>query len=153
MRELAGVDILHVPYKTLPVALTDLIGGQIDMVFGDAPAVMPLVESGKLKALGVSTGKRIAKYADIPTIAEQGVKGYEVTGWIAAFGLNGTPPEIISRLNEIIVRAMKSDEAEKQFGSQGWTPVAGSPEDLAKFQAIEIDRWARLVKAAGIQPT
>lgn len=153
MRELAGVDILHVPYKTLPVALTDLIGGQIDMVFGDAPAVMSLVESGKLKALGVSTGKRIAKYADIPTIAEQGVEGYEVTGWIAAFGINGTPPEIINRLNEIIVRAMKSDEAEKQFGSQGWTPVAGSPEDLAKFQAIEIERWARLVKAAGIQPT
>lgn len=153
MRELAGVDILHVPYKTLPVALTDLIGGQIDMVFGDAPAVMPLVESGKLKALGVSTSKRIAKYADIPTIAEQGVAGYEVTGWIAAFGLQGTPPEIINRLNGIIVRAMKSDEAEKQFGSQGWTPVPGSPEELAKFQLVEIDRWARLVKAAGIQPT
>ncbi len=152
MRELAGVDILHVPYKTLPVALTDLIGGQIDMVFGDAPAVMPLVESGKLKALGVSTSKRIAKYADIPTIAEQGVAGYEVTGWIAAFGLHGTPPAVIARLNKAIVGAMRSDKAEKQFGSQGWTPIAGSPEELAKFQLLEIDRWARLVKAADIQP-
>jgi tripartite-type tricarboxylate transporter receptor subunit TctC len=153
MRERAGVDILHIPYKTLPVALTDLIGGQIDMVFGDAPAVMPLVESGKLRALGVSTGKRIAKYANIPTIAEQGVEGYEVTGWIAAFGLNGTPPDIINRLNRAIVHAMKTDEAERQFGSQGWTPVPGTPEALKQFQLEEIDRWARLVKAAGIQPT
>ena len=153
MRERAGVDILHVPYKTLPTALTDLIGGQIDMVFGDAPAVMPLVQSGKVRALGVSTPQRVAQYPDIPTIAEQGVDGYEVTGWIAAFGLKGTPPEAIARLNEIIVPAMKSPEAAKQFGGQGWTPVPGTPEELKDFQLKEIDRWARLVKNAGIEPT
>ena len=153
MRFRGNVDIMHVPYKTLPTALTDLIGGQIDMVFGDAPAVMPLVEAGKLKALGVSTPQRIEKYKDIPTIAEQGVDGYEVTGWIAAFGLAGTPPSVIEKLNKSIVKAMKSDAAREQFGSLGWTPVPGTPQELAEFQQAEIERWAHIVKAAGIQPT
>lgn len=153
LRERADVDILHIPYKTLPMALTDLVGGQIDMVFGDAPAVMPLVQAGKVKALGVSTPKRVEQYKDIPTIAEQGVDGYEVTGWIAAFGLNGTPPDAIKRLNEVMVRAMNTDEAKKQFSSRGWTPVPGTPEELAQFQRSEIERWARIVKLAGIEPT
>lgn len=153
LRERADVDILHIPYKTLPMALTDLVGGQIDMVFGDAPAVMPLVQAGKVKALGVSTPKRVEQYKDIPTIAEQGVDGYEVTGWIAAFGLNGTPPDAIKRLNEVMVRAMNTDEAKKQFSRRGWTPVPGTPEELAQFQRSEIERWARIVKLAGIEPT
>lgn len=153
MREKAKVDILPVPYKTLPNALTDLVGGQIDMVFGDAPGVMPLVHAGKLKALGVSTKQRVVHYSDIPTIAEQGVEDYEVSGWIAAFGIKGTPPEIIARLNQIIVPAMQTPEAQQQFGTQGWTPVPGTPQELKEFQLSEIQRWADIVKAAGIQPT
>jgi tripartite-type tricarboxylate transporter receptor subunit TctC len=151
-KELANVNILHVPYKTLPMAITDVMGGQIDMVFGDAPAIMPLVRGGKLKALGVSTRSRMPGYETIPTIAEQGVPGYEVSGWLAAFAPKGTPNDIADKLNALIVGAMRTPEAAKYFGDNAWTPIPGTRDELAKFQRIEIDRWARLVKNAGIEP-
>jgi tripartite-type tricarboxylate transporter receptor subunit TctC len=151
-KELAGVNVLHVPYKTLPMAITDVMGGQIDMVFGDAPAIMPLVRGGKLKALGVSTSKRMPGYETIPTIAEQGVPGYEVSGWLAAFAPKGTPNDVADKLNALIVGAMKTPEAAKYFGDNAWTPIPGTRDELAKFQRIELERWARLVKNAGIEP-
>jgi tripartite-type tricarboxylate transporter receptor subunit TctC len=152
MRDLAGIDIVHVPYKTLPAAITDVLGGQIDMVFGDAPAIMPHVRAGKLKALGVSTRTRMTGYEDIPTIAEQGVAGYEVSGWLAMFAPTGTPQDVIARLNSVVVPIMKSDDALKYFGQNAWRPMPGTPAELAAFQHAEIERWARLVKNAGIEP-
>jgi len=152
LRELAGVDLLHVPYKALPAAITDVIGGQIDMVFGDAPAVMPLVRSGKLRALGVSTRARMPGYETIPTIVEQGVAGYEVSGWLGAFAPKGTPTDVAERLNQLIAGIMRTPEAAKYFGENAWTPIPGSREDLAAFQRAELARWARLVKSAGIEP-
>jgi tripartite-type tricarboxylate transporter receptor subunit TctC len=152
MKDLAGLNILHVPYKTLPMAITDVIGGQIDMVFGDAPAVMPLVRSGKLRALGVSTRARMPGYETIPTIAEQGVVGYEVSGWLGAFAPKGTPPDVADRLNQLIAGIMRTPEAAKYFGENAWTPMPGSRDDLAQFQRAELARWARLVKSAGIEP-
>jgi tripartite-type tricarboxylate transporter receptor subunit TctC len=151
-KELAGLNILHVPYKTLPAAITDVIGGQIDMVFGDAPAIMPLVRGGKLRALGVSTRSRMPGYENIPTIVEQGVPGYEVSGWLAAFAPKGTPADIADKLNALIVPIMKSPEAAKYFGDNAWTPIPGSRDELAQFQRAEIARWQRLVKNAGIEP-
>ena len=152
MRELTGIDIVNVPYTTLPAAMTDLIGGQIDTVFGDAPAVMPSVRSGKVRALGISTKERVPAFPEIPTFIEQGVAGYEVTGWIAAFGLRGTPPAIISKLNAMMARAIASKEAADMFGVNGWVSIPGSPQALGTFQREEIERWARLVKAGGIEP-
>lgn len=152
MKDLAGLNILHVPYKTLPMAITDVIGGQIDMVFGDAPAVMPLVRSGKLRALGVSTRARMPGYESIPTIAEQGVTGYEVSGWLGAFAPKGTPADVADRLNQLIAGIMRTPEAAKYFGENAWTPMPGSRDDLAQFQRAELARWARLVKSAGIEP-
>ncbi len=152
MKDLGGINILHVPYKTLPMAITDVIGGQIDMVFGDAPAVMPLVRSGKLRALGVSTRARMPGYENIPTIAEQGVAGYEVSGWLGAFAPKGTPPDVAERLNQLIAGIMRTPEAAKYFGENAWTPIPGSRDDLAQFQRAELARWARLVKSAGIEP-
>jgi tripartite-type tricarboxylate transporter receptor subunit TctC len=152
LRDIAQVNIVNVPYKTLPAAITDLIGGQIDMVFGDAPAIMPSVRSGKLRALGVSTQQRIAAYSEIPTFIEQGVKGYEVTGWVAAFALSATPPAVIAKLNRMMVKAMQTAEADKMFGKTGWLSVPGTPAQLGDFQRDEIDKWQRLVKSAGIQP-
>lgn len=152
MKELAGIDILHVPFKTLTAAITDTIGGQIDMVFGDAPAVMPMVRGGKLKALGVSTVRRMPGYEDIPTIAEQGVKGYEVAGWLAMFAPAKTPPEVVAKLNTMVVGIMKSPEAKEFFGQNAWTPIPASTEQTGAYVRKEIDKWARLVKAAGIEP-
>jgi len=151
LKELAGIDILHVPYKTLPLAVTDVMGGQIDIVFGDAPAVMPHVRAGKLKALGVSTPTRMPGYEDIPTIAEQGVPGYEASGWLAVFAPKGTPNDIADKLNALIVPIMQSEEAAKYFGDNAWKPIPGTRQELAAFQKVEITRWTKLVKAAGIE--
>ncbi len=152
LRELAAIDLLNVPYKALPAALTDLIGGQIDMVFGDAPAVMPLVKAGKLKALGVSTKERMPSYEEIPTIAEQGVKGYETNGWLAAFAPKGTPPDIAGKLSKMIADIMRTPDAAKYFGANAWKPIPSTRDELAAFQKAELARWARLVKNAGIEP-
>jgi tripartite-type tricarboxylate transporter receptor subunit TctC len=152
LRELAGIDLMNVPYKALPGAITDLIGGQIDMVFGDAPAVMPLVKAGKLKALGVSTKDRMPGYENIPTIAEQGVKGYETNGWLAAFAPKGTPPDIADKLSKMISDIMRTPDAAKFFGANAWKPIPSTGEELAAFQKSELARWARLVKSAGIEP-
>jgi tripartite-type tricarboxylate transporter receptor subunit TctC len=151
-KDLAGVDIVHVPYKALPMAITDLMGGQIDMVFGDAPAVMPQVRAGKLKALGVSTRARMPGYEDIPTIAEQGVSNYEVIGWLAAFAPKGTPADVADKLSKMIADIMRTPEADKFFGANAWKPIPGTGAELAAFQKTELDKWQRLVKKAGIQP-
>ncbi|MBC7437088.1 MAG: tripartite tricarboxylate transporter substrate binding protein [Bdellovibrionales bacterium] len=152
MREMAGIELTHVPYKALPAAITDVMGGQIDMVFGDAPAVMPLVRAGKLKALGVSTRARMPGYEEIPTIAEQGVKGYETNGWLAAFAPKGTPPDVADKLSKMIADIMRTPEAEKYFGANAWKPIPMTRAEMAAFQKTEIARWARLVKSAGIEP-
>jgi tripartite-type tricarboxylate transporter receptor subunit TctC len=151
-KDLAGVDIVHVPYKALPMAITDLMGGQIDIVFGDAPAVMPQVRGGKLKALGVSTRSRMPGYEDIPTIAEQGVLNYEVTGWLAAFAPKGTPPDVSDKLSKMIGDIMRMSDADKFFGANAWKPIPGTGAELAAFQKSELEKWRRLVKNAGIQP-
>lgn len=151
-KDLAGVDIVHVPYKALPQAITDLMGGQIDMVFGDAPAVMPQVRAGKLKALGVSTRTRMPGYEDIPTIVEQGVRNYEVTGWLAAFAPKGTPADVADKLSKMIGDIMRTQDAEKFFGANAWKPIPGTGAELAAFQTAEMEKWQRLVKNAGIQP-
>ena len=152
LRELTQVNIVNVPYKTLPAAITDLIGGQIDMVFGDTPAMMPSVRSGKLRALGVSTQQRIAVLSEVPTFIEQGIKGYEVIGWVAAFAMSATPAAVITKLNKMMVKAMQTAEAEKMFGATGWLSVPGTPAQLGDFQRDEIEKWSRLVKSAGIVP-
>ena len=151
-KDLAGVDIVHVPYKALPMAITDLMGGQIDMVFGDAPAVMPQVRAGKLKALGVSTRSRMPGYEEIPTIAEQGVRNYEVTGWLAAFAPKGTPPDVADKLSKMIGDIMRTSDADKFFGANAWKPIPGTGAELAAFQKSELEKWQRLVRHAGIQP-
>jgi len=152
LKDLAGINIMHVPYKALPSAITDLIGNQIDMVFGDGPAVLPLIRAGKLKALGVSTVGRMPSAEDIPTIAEQGVKGYESTGWLAAFAPKGTPPDVAAKLSKMIADIMSTPDAEKFFLSNAWKPIPMTGPELAAFQKADILRWQRMVKSAGIEP-
>jgi len=112
---------------------------------------MPMVRAGKLKALGVSTRTRMPGYEDIPTIAEQGVPNYEVSGWLAAFAPKGTPPDVAEKLNKLIADIMRTPDAENHFGKNAWKTIPGSRQDLAKFQKAEIEKWERLVKNAGIE--
>ncbi|MGE4238955.1 Bug family tripartite tricarboxylate transporter substrate binding protein [Ramlibacter sp.] len=151
-KEIGKVELLHVPYKALPAAITDVIGGQVDMVFGDGPAVLPLVRSGRLKALGVSTRARMPGLDNVPTIAEQGLAGYELTGWIAAFAPKGTPTDIADRLNEVLVSVLRMPEAVRFFGETAWSPMPMSRQEMAAFQKTELARWARVIKSAGIEP-
>ena len=152
LKQLAHVDILHVPYKSNPLAITDLLGGQIDMMITDTSTGVPQIKAGKLRALGYSTQKRGAQLPDVPTIAEAGVKGYDMGYWFAAYVPAGTPAPVVARLNELLGQATKSEAAKSFFrtaGSGAWTTT---PEELAKFQAAETQKWGKVIKAAGIEP-
>jgi tripartite-type tricarboxylate transporter receptor subunit TctC len=151
-KQLSHTDILHVPYKSNPNAITDLLGGQVDMMITDTATGLPQVKAGKLRALGYSTQKRSPLLPGVPTIDEAGVKGYDMGYWFAAYVPAGTPQPVVARLRELLVNATKSAAA-KQFyetaGAEAWTTT---PEELAKFQQAETQKWGKVIKAAGIEP-
>lgn len=150
-KQMTGTYIVNIPYRSNPPAVTDLIGGQIQFMITDMATGLPQAKAGKLKALGVSTSKRIALAPDVPTIAEAGVPGYESTFWFAAYVPAGTPAPVVARLNEILAKANRSEPVTNFYASVGFEPLAGSPEDLRKFQAAESQKWGKIVTAAGIQ--
>jgi tripartite-type tricarboxylate transporter receptor subunit TctC len=151
-KQMAHVDILHVPYKSNPNAVTDLLGGQVDMMITDTSTGVPQVKSGKLRALGVSTLKRIPLLPEVPTIDEAGVKGYDMSYWFAAYAPANTPPAVVQRLHDLLVAATKSAAAKSFFEQSGAEAFTTTPEELAKFQAAETQKWGRVIKAAGIEP-
>jgi tripartite-type tricarboxylate transporter receptor subunit TctC len=150
-KQLSGTDILHVPYKSNPNALTDLLGGQIDLMITDTATGVPQIKGGKLRALGVSTARRIPLLPDVPTIDEAGVKGYDMGYWFAAYVPAATPAPVVARLRELLVQAAGSPAAKSFFegsGAQAWTTTS---DELAKFQAAETTKWGKVIKAAGIE--
>ena len=149
---MAGVDILHVPYKSNPFAVVDLISGQISLMIADLSTTMPHVKAGKLRALAVTSTKRIRTAPELPTMHEAGVKGYELTVWFAAFLPAKAPADAVKRLNELFHIALKSDKLREYFVSIGGDVAPGSPEALAKLVGTETEKWARIAKTAGIQP-
>ncbi|WP_315125445.1 tripartite tricarboxylate transporter substrate binding protein [Comamonas antarctica] len=152
LKQLAGVDLLHVPYKSNPLALTDLMGGQIDLMITDVSTGLPQVQAGKLKALGFSTQERSSMLPDVPTIEQAGVKGYNMGYWFAAYLPAGTPPQLVSQLSTLLGKAVESKQAASFYSLSGTTRWHGSPEDLARFQAEETAKWGKVIKAAGIEP-
>ena len=151
-KQLSGTDITHVPYKSNPNAIADLLGGQIDMMITDTTTGVPQIKAGKLRALGVSTDRRMAILPDVPTIAEAGVKGYDIGYWFAAYVPANTPKAVVDRLHALLVEGTRSTGAKSFYdvsGSDAWTT---SPEDLGRFQASETEKWGRVIKAAGIEP-
>ncbi len=152
LKQLAGVDLMHVPYKSNPLAITDLLGGQIDLMITDTSTGVPQVKSGKLRALGYSTTQRSPQLPEVPTLEEAGVKGYDMGYWFAAYAPAVTPEAVVARLNRLLSDAVHSAGAKSFFdmsGSQGWT---ATPQELAAFQAAETQKWGQVIKAAGIQP-
>lgn len=152
LQQMANVKLLHVPYKSNPLAVTDLLGGQIDMMITDAATGLPQVQSGKLRALGVTSLKRSPLAPDVPTIAESGVPGYEMGYWFAAYAPAGTPPGVVRRLNELLVKASGSASAKQFYALTGTDPVTSSPAELAEFQKAEAKKWQAIIKQAGIEP-
>ena len=148
---MAGVDILHVPYKGSGPAITDMLGGQVDLMFDSITSARPHIQSGKLRALGLTTAKRSAALPDVPTIAEAGVPGYEVSPWFAAFAPAGTPPEVVSKLGKVLNGLMKDPETLKKLESVGAEPIGSTPQELAAHLNQELDRWGKLIKARNIR--
>jgi len=151
-QQMAGVQLLHVPYKSNPLAVTDLLGGQIDMMITDNATGLPQVKGGKVRALGMSSLKRSALAPEVPTIDESGVKGYEMSYWFAAYVPAKTPAAVVKRLHDLLVEATKSAVARQFYENTGTEVLVSTPEELAKFQGAESQKWGRIIKAANIQP-
>ena len=148
---LAKLDMLHVPYKGSGPAVSDLLGGQVNYMFDSITSARPHIESGKLRALGVTTAKRSSTLPNVPTLAEAGVPGYEVSPWFAVFMPASTPKAIVGKLNKALLDAMKDPEVVKRFESIGAEPVGSTPDELAKHLARESDRWTKLITERGIK--
>ena len=147
---LAGIDILHVPYKGAPASLTALVGGEIDFSFSSMASTLPLVRGGRLRALGVSSPERYPALPDIPTVAEAGVPGYEASSWQGLFGPAKLPSTLIDRLHREVAEIAKSPDVQKRLSNEGLVPQGTSPQAFEKFIAVEIAKWGRVAKAAGI---
>lgn len=152
LQQMAGVELLHVPYKSNPLGITDMLSGTIDMMITDTTTGLPQVQAGKLRALAYSGDKRSRLAPDLPTIAEAGVKGYEMSYWFAAYAPAGTPPAVVKRLNALLVAATKSAPVTAFYEKTGVDAFSSTPEDLGRFQLAETKKWGEIIRKAGIQP-
>jgi tripartite-type tricarboxylate transporter receptor subunit TctC len=148
---MTGTDLVHVPYRGSGPAGQDLIAGTVQAMFDSVPASAGAVRDGRLRALGVTTRNRIAPFPDLPTIAEAGVPGYEISTWYGIWAPARTPPAIIARMQQAVATAARNPETRARFDALGAEPVADSPEDYARFVRAEYDRWGKLVRDARIK--
>ena len=148
---MTGTRITHVPYKGSAPAVTDLIAGQVQVMFDNTPNVLPQVRAGKLKALAVSSKTRSSQAPEVPTLDESGVPGYDVNVWFGVLTVAGTPRERVQRLNTDVVRILTSAEVKERFAKMGVDVVAGTPEQFGQFLRGEVARWAKVVHDAGIK--
>ena len=147
----AGVDILHVPYKGAAPAITDLVGGQTQMIFGPAVAILPLAQAGKLRALAVTSAKRSTLAPDLPAVAET-LPGFEVVGWYGFAAPAGTPKTVTARLNADTNRALQSPDLIAQFHRLGYEPMGGTPEEASARIKSDVAHWTKIIHDAGIEP-
>ena len=151
-KSMAGVDMVHIPYKGAAPALNDLLGGQIPVMFDSLPGVIQHLKSGKLRALGVTTAQRVASMPEIPTIEEAGVPGFEATAWFGMYGPANLPPDILARIVADVQAVLQSERTRERFSPQGAEVISMTQPEFARFVAAEIDKWARVVDRAGLKP-
>jgi tripartite-type tricarboxylate transporter receptor subunit TctC len=149
-KALAGVSILHVPYRGVAPAITDLLGGQVQVIFGTMPAVIALIRSGQLRALGVTTATRSSELPDVPTIAEF-VPGYEASQWYGIGAPKGTPADIIERLNKETNTVLADPKVKARLAELGASVLSGAPADFGKLIVDETTKWAKVVKISGVK--
>ena len=152
LKTLAGIDMLHVPYKSNPQVVTDLLGGQISLFFGDVSTSLPPVRAGRLKGFAVSSLTRSSLAPDLPTLNEAGIPGYDLTAWFAAFVPAKTPKPIVDKLNAALREALADKEVAAKLLAAGIEPAASSPDELKAFVMSETKKWAKIVADAKIEP-
>jgi len=152
LKSMAGVNIVHVPYKGTGPAVTALLSGEVDLYFATVPAALPLVETKKLRALGVTSARRSPLMRDVPAIAEAGLKGYETSTWHGILAPAATPADIVVKLNAEIARTLAQPAVRERLVGQGLDPVGGTPEQFGAYLKTEISKWAVVVKASGARP-
>ena len=149
---MAGVKFIHVPYKGAGPAATDLLGGQIPLMFGPSPVVVPMVQAGRLRPLAFTGLKRSSQLPDVPTVDEAGVKGYESTGWYGMYGPRNTPKSIVSRVSAAVREIVQLPDTRERFAALNLEPIGSTPEEFAKFLQEDLEKYAAIAKAAGIKP-
>jgi tripartite-type tricarboxylate transporter receptor subunit TctC len=148
----AKVDLVHVPYKSIANAQTDVIGGQIPVAFPTTPGATPHVKAGRLRALGITSTKRSTQLPDVPTFEESGVQGMIVTNWFGAFGPANLPKDIVSKLHKAIIDTLHSADGRAKFSALSLDIAASTPQAFEKHLKAELEKWGKVVKAAGIRP-
>jgi tripartite-type tricarboxylate transporter receptor subunit TctC len=148
-KTLAGVRMNHIPYKGDGASMIDVIGGQVPIVFCSVLAGMRYLESGRLRALAVTSASRVPAVPDLPAIAESGLPGYDLTAWYAVMVPAGTPSEIVQKLNAVLVKIIRTTDLKEKIESMGGIPVGGTPEELTELIKADIPRWEKLVKESG----
>jgi len=151
-KSMVGVDMLHIPYKGSAPALADVVAGHVAIMFSSMSPAVPLVKSGRLKGIAVTTTKRVPAMKDLPTIAEAGVTGYEVQAWNGIVAPAGTPKEIVAKLNRAIVEIVATKEFSDRISAQGFEPESSSPEEFAELIQRDILKWAKVIKDSGAKP-
>ena len=148
-KTMTGIDMTHIPYKGRATAIPDVLGGRVTMMFDNMPSSLPLVKDGKLRALGVTSAQRSPAAPEIPTIAEQGLPGFDAVSWFAMFAPAGTPKAIVDKLQVEVKKILQSSEVGRKLAEIGLEVVASTPEELAAYQRAEIAKWAKVVKDSG----
>lgn len=148
-KHMAGVDITHVPYKGAPQAVTDVLAGHMNMMFNSIAPIIGHIKAGRVRVLGIASAKRSPQLPDVPTISEAGVPGFEAVNWFGMFAPAKTPKRIITRLNEAVVKVVRSPEIQSQFAALGADVVGSSPEEFAAFIRRDMEQYAKVVKLSG----
>jgi tripartite-type tricarboxylate transporter receptor subunit TctC len=152
LKSMAGIDLVHIPYKGTAPAAADVVGGQIAAMFATALTARPMIDGGRVRALAVSGPQRVQALPKVPPVAEAGVPGYAALQWYGLLAPAGTPPPIIARLNAEALRALKSDEMRERLAVDGAEPQGSTPEEFGALIKSELDKWTRVTRAAGIEP-
>ena len=152
LKSMAGVDIVHVPYRGTALFATDLVAGQVELAFASPVTTLPFTSNGRLRPLAVTTATRVDAYPGLPTMSEAGLPGYELTQWYALLAPAKTPPDVIATLNAAIRKALEDGEVRKRITSEGGVPSPTSPEGLAAFIRAETAKYEKIVRTAGLKP-
>ena len=150
-KAMTGVSMVHIPYKGSPPAVTDLMAGEVALMFSPSSSVLPHVKTGRLRALAVTTASRLPSLPDLPTVAESGLKGYETITWFGVVAPAKTPPAIIMRLNAEITKVLALPDVRNQFAIQGIEVIGGTPEQFALYIRDEIAKWAKVIRLSGVK--